>query len=295
MFTKKSVINQSILPVIEKISLENLDPTVIYKKIALNNPYSFILENLSINEKKYSLIGITPLKVAKLNYTTKKKTRLHFFEKGKAFLDENTDYISFLKEQLESIQYESILNIPDLFASFVGYFGYEIISIWEDIYHNEMDKDLKHGDLPLSILVFPRISLILDQNEKLGYLVNVVDSGSEEDIESRISLAKHENHQILKDLEKASTQKEEERNNDQVKLKLKHHTSKEEFVEKVEKTKNYINAGEAFQIVISQRFSCKITQHPFEIYENLRKINPSPYMFYLNFPEATIIALLQKC
>ncbi|KUK83992.1 MAG: Anthranilate synthase [Petrotoga mobilis] len=289
MYTKKSVINQSILPIIEKISLENFDPTVIYKKIALNNPYSFILENLSINEKKYSLIGITPLKVVKLSYIVKNKTKLNFIEKGKTFFDESTDYISFLKEQLKSIQYERILNIPDLFASFVGYFSYEIISVWEDIYHNEMDKDLKHGDLPLSILVFPRISLILDQSEKVGYLVNVVDSGSEEDIEGRISLAKHENHQILKDLKKTPTQKKEEKNNDQVKLRIKHHTSKEEFIEKVEKTKNYINAGEAFQIVLSQRFSCKITQHPFEIYENLRRINPSPYMFYLNYPEATLI------
>ncbi|HBT51474.1 MAG TPA: anthranilate synthase component I [Petrotoga sp.] len=289
MLTKKSVINQSILPVIEKIDIENTDPTVIYKKLALKNQYSFILENLLINEKKYSLIGITPLKVVKLNYIAKKKTRLNLIERGKSFLDENTDYITFLKEQLESIHYESIPNIPDFFASFVGYFGYEIISIWEDIYHNEIDRDLKHGELPLSILVSPRISLILDQSEKVGYLVNIVETRSEEGIESKISSAKNENKQILKDLEKTSTQNETERNANQIRLKIKNHTSKEEFIKKVEKTKNYINAGEAFQVVLSQRFSCKITQHPFEIYENLRRINPSPYMFYLNFPEVTIL------
>ncbi len=61
------------------------------------------------------------------------------------------------------------------------------------------------------------------------------------------------------------------------------------FLEQVIKTIEEINSSSAFQIVLSQKFSTHVQSHPFEIYEVLRAINPSPYMFYFNFPEAKIL------
>ncbi|HPZ29781.1 MAG TPA: anthranilate synthase component I family protein, partial [Defluviitoga sp.] len=72
-------------------------------------------------------------------------------------------------------------------------------------------------------------------------------------------------------------------------LNITYHTKKEDFLEQVKKAIEQINSSGAFQIVLSQKFSTHIESNPFEIYEVLRAINPSPYMFYLNFPEAKIL------
>jgi len=65
--------------------------------------------------------------------------------------------------------------------------------------------------------------------------------------------------------------------------------TKEEFMEKVKKAREYIMAGDAFQIVLSQRLSRKTNESPFKIYRSLRSLNPSPYMYYLNYGEIQVV------
>ncbi|MGM0500632.1 MAG: anthranilate synthase component I family protein, partial [Bacillota bacterium] len=71
--------------------------------------------------------------------------------------------------------------------------------------------------------------------------------------------------------------------------KLKSNTTKREYKKMVEKAKEHIKAGDIFQIVLSQKFSIENDLPPFKIYRALRSVNPSPYSFYLNFPEIRII------
>src|SRR3990172_6539357 len=65
--------------------------------------------------------------------------------------------------------------------------------------------------------------------------------------------------------------------------------SKEGFLNAVEKAKGYIQAGDAIQVVLSQRFNTKLDVDPFDIYRCLRIVNPSPYMFYMKFPDIELI------
>lgn len=289
MYTQKNNSIQTILPIIEKIKVEDIDPANIYKKVALENKYSFLLENLKSNGKSYSFIGISPQKIVKLKYISKNNTCIEYIDNTKGFLKmNNKDYIDFLKKELSKINYESIDKIPDFFASFVGYFGYEMVSLWEEVYHIEKTKDLRHGDLPLSILVIPKILLIIDQNEGIGYLINVIDLNSEMNQDDSIYLAKLENKKIIEKIKNKTPKICKDKIYNQ-KIKIKNHTKKEDFIKKVAKVKEYINTGEAFQIVLSQKFSCEMEEDPFEVYESLRNINPSPYMFYLNFDEVKLI------
>ena len=73
------------------------------------------------------------------------------------------------------------------------------------------------------------------------------------------------------------------------KNKIKSNTSKEKFKSLVRKAKNYIRKGDIFQVVLSQRFERKITKKPIEIYNHLRKSNPSPFMFYFNYNDFSVL------
>lgn len=72
-------------------------------------------------------------------------------------------------------------------------------------------------------------------------------------------------------------------------LNIKYHVTKEDFINKVNKAKDYIEDGDIFQVVLSQRVSMDINVHPLEIYKTLRVINPSPYLFYFNFNDFQVV------
>jgi len=289
--TSKDAQNTHIfLPIVEKVTIEEFDTAVLYNALAIKNSYSFLLENLKLGGRTYSFIGICPSRIVKLFHISKDKTvieHLDYSMESRIYM--NDDYLSFLENELGTLKFETVPDIPDLFASYTGYFCYEMISLWEDIYHHDK-KGLKYGNLPLSILTFPRVSLIIDQDNGLSYLVNLVDI-QEGNTHKSMSLAKLENELILEEIKKTTNLEKEVKigATHDSRIKIENHVSKEEFIARVNRAKEYITIGDAFQIVLSQRFSCRTMQEPFEIYKRLRVLNPSPYMFYLNFPEAKII------
>ena len=78
-------------------------------------------------------------------------------------------------------------------------------------------------------------------------------------------------------------------NNESKKIKVKSNTSKNKFLNMVKKAKKYIQFGDIFQVVLSQRFEAKLTKKPIDIYKKLRVTNPSPFMFFFNFSDFQII------
>ncbi len=98
------------------------------------------------------------------------------------------------------------------------------------------------------------------------------------------------NRNFFKLLIQSSIKNLNERINQKFKdIKVKSNTSKNKFLEMVNKAKKYIKLGDIFQVVLSQRFEAKLTKKPIEIYKKLRVINPSPFMFFFNFRDFQII------
>ena len=75
------------------------------------------------------------------------------------------------------------------------------------------------------------------------------------------------------------------------KVLIKSNFSKKKFIENVKKAKKYIEIGDIFQVVLSQRFEARLTKTPIDIYKKLRVTNPSPFMFYFNFKDFKIVLL----
>ena len=86
-----------------------------------------------------------------------------------------------------------------------------------------------------------------------------------------------------------SYQKESYSSKEKLKINIKSNTSKSSFLNMVKKAKNFIKIGDIFQVVLSQRFEAKLSKDPIDIYKKLRVTNPSPFMFFFNFPDFQII------
>ncbi|TDO94756.1 anthranilate synthase component I [Halanaerobium saccharolyticum] len=277
----------NLIPVYEEFIADIETPISLYKKLALNEDYTYLLE--SSENDRYSFIGLRPAAVLK-NYDD----YLEVIRGEKKEKLENQEIVPYLQQQLAELKVYENEKLPPFSGGFVGYFNYEMIEKWEDIYHLEADKELKKDNTPLSLLVMSRIIIAYDHLHNTVKIINNLKVEAELSREEKAEIYQ----QAKEEIKKIKT--EIENNNSKLKpaavnldskegKKLKSNTTKEEYKKMVEKAKEHIRAGDIFQIVLSQKFSIENDLPPFKIYRALRSVNPSPYSFYLNFPEIRII------
>ena len=165
----------------------------------------------------------------------------------------------------------------------VGYFSYDIIRYVENI-PNQCKDDLKIPDVRLSR---PKTLVIYDNfKKKIFYIENIFSDEKIKNYQERYENIK-KTFDLYEDFENIKLP-------DQFTLKpnknlIKSNTSKIKFKSLVKKAKNYIKKGDIFQVVLSQRFERKINKKPIEIYNYLRKSNPSPFMFYFNYNDFNVL------
>jgi len=277
----------NLIPVYDEFIADVETPISLYKKLALNKDYTYLLE--SSENDRYSFIGLKPAAVLK-NYDD----YLEVIKEGKKEKLEGEKIVPYLQRQLAELKVYENEKLPPFSGGFVGYFNYEMIEKWEDIYHLEVDKELKKDKTPLSLLVMSKIIIAYDHLHNTVKIINNLK------IKSDLSRKEKENIYLQAKEEIKKIKAEIENNNSKLKpaavnldskqdKRLKSNTTKKEYQKMVEKAKEHIKAGDIFQIVLSQKFSIKNDLPPFKIYRALRSVNPSPYSFYLNFPEIRII------
>ncbi|RAK11894.1 anthranilate synthase component I [Halanaerobium saccharolyticum] len=277
----------NLIPIYDEFIADIETPISLYKKLALDEDYTYLLE--SSENDRYSFIGLKPATVLK-NYDN----YLEVIKEGKKEKLEGEKIVPYLQQQLAELNVYENEKLPPFSGGFVGYFNYEMIEKWEDIYHLEADKGLKKDNTPLSLLVMSKIIIAYDHLHNTVKIINNLK------IESDLSRKEKEDIYLQAKEEIKKIKAEIENNNSELKpaavnldskqdKKLKSNTTKKEYQKMVKKAKEHIRAGDIFQIVLSQKFSIKNDLPPFKIYRALRSVNPSPYSFYLNFPEIRII------
>jgi len=277
----------NLIPVYDEFIADVETPISLYKKLALNKDYTYLLE--SSENDRYSFIGLKPATVLKNH-----DDHLEVIKEGKKEKLEGEKIVPYLQRQLAELEVYENEKLPPFSGGFVGYFNYEMIEKWEDIYHLEVDKELKKDKTPLSLLVMSKIIIAYDHLHNTVKIINNLK------IKSDLSRKEKEDIYLQAKEEIKKIKAEIENNNSKLKpaavnldskqdKRLKSNTTKKEYQKMVEKAKEHIKAGDIFQIVLSQKFSIKNDLPPFKIYRALRSVNPSPYSFYLNFPEIRII------
>jgi len=232
----------------------------------------FLLESVEKGEKlgRYSFIGIEPEEEIVVDGDTLRAGGRKVVLKrdnAKAVLD------SILKERCHQTPEEIAFT-----GGWAGYIGYEFVRFFEDINFKKQENLF-----PQLYLFKVNKLLIFDHVKHMGRILVGGNGLREKDIEETIA-------SIKSALTSQSFYRSEKRDfKRQFDSSLSSSLSEEEYINRVIEAKNFIKAGDIFQVVLSIRFKGRTSASPFDIYRALRILNPSPYMFYFDFGEFQII------
>jgi anthranilate synthase component 1 len=266
-----------VIPLVRTIrNIDKLSPTDVYFQLRKHKGHSFLLESAELGEKvaRYSFIGRNPHQVIII------KNGILTIE-GKAVETKNP-----LMDLEKLISKYKVVGgrLPKFFGGLLGYFSYDMVRYFEDI-GNAVRDDLEQDDAEF---MFVKDLIAFDHwREEILLISNLLveDESEVEDEYSRAAEQIEEMESLLKNVEK----KVSVTLNPSSTLKVKSNFKKAEFAAAVSKAKKHIEAGDIFQVVLSQRFEVIGKFNPFDLYLVLKDVNPSPYMYLLEFGETMII------
>lgn len=250
----------------DDIPLDLETPVSTYLKMKREGAV-FLLESVEKGERagRFSIIGMNPDRRIFINNNC-----LSINDKKLKINREN--FVHIMRDFLKECSTPLLPEI-DFFGGWVGYIGYDLVRYMEDIKFRK-----KAGSpFPDGILYSPSKLIIFDHIKHTGKIIAFTKSPSE--VENAIESIKNNFKRKIKFPEKKRIQK----------AHLRSSMEEVEFIGNVERIKEYIREGDILQAVLSIRFEGKTSAHPFEIYRALRILNPSPYMFYLDFHSFQII------
>lgn len=255
-----------VFPVILKMNADEITPIMIYYNMKGKN--KFLLESASSGKNgRYSFIGSNPYKMIR-SIGTNVEVREENGNTEK-FNGNVLDYV----ERCVSFDYNSLGSSIPFMGGGVGYAGYDVARQYERI----PDKNKKEIDTPESCIAFYKLYTCFDHfNHTLSIIYNAgVDKNENyKDIVNKLYSLSEEVQKNVNPHEFKEKNKFEE---------MKSNFTKDEFCRMVNKAKEYIAAGDIFQVVLSQRLKFKCSSDPFDVYRRLRSENPSPYLFYMDF------------
>lgn len=262
-----------------KFSLDCLTPLSVYRNLeeAMKGD-SFLLESVEGEEKicRFSFLGFKPI--------------ISFKSKGKRIYLKDKKSRSFLTKKDPCLELKNIMSRYKVapkenlrfFGGFVGYLGYDVARFYEPV-----GKDLPDSlDTYDSYFILPKFLVIFDHLMKQIEVLSFVALDTKAGLEK---LYLKEQKILIKTCNKiTSPYRLPDLSFKPSKLRMDSNFKKKDFLAAVRKAKKYIKEGEIIQTVLSQRFSAEFKKDPFTVYRYLRILNPSPYMFYLNFGKTKI-------
>ena len=269
----------NVIPVAKKISANNESPLTIYLKLAQNRVDTFLLESAESNGvwSRYSFIGVNSEATL-----TEKSGSVFWRGVMPAGAPTGVNPLEALRISTAHLRSPKFNDLPPLTGGLVGYLGYEIVRRLERIKSSTTDDLL----IPeITMLLTSDIAVFDHLENEITLIANAINwDGSADRVDNayqsaldRIALMER-NLTILPKITFSDIPK-------RVTPEFKRGMTDQEFIKKVGLIKEEIKSGEAFQVVLSQRFAMKSTADAFDIYRVLREQNPSPYMYLFKFAE----------
>ncbi len=260
----------NMIPVYEVITADLLTPVLAYLKIRKNSTQSFLLESVegSTNMARFSFIGKDPEEIffnAGLNISVRRNGNTEIIEKN---------IFEYIRENIRRYNQAKIEELPDFTGGVVGYLGYENIALIEKVI-----KFKTQSFNPDSIFGIYNTVMAFDHFKHQIILITNVKITPGINLEEAFANAKS----VLSSLKKELKKPVDYESDFKLAGDVKEEFEPEEFYSQVEAGKKHIRDGDIFQIVLSKRFSSEFSGDTLNVYRSLRIINPSPYMYYLEF------------
>lgn len=251
------------IPIYREVMADLETPVSAYLKIARGG-FSFLLESVEGGERlaRYSFMGTEPYRVLRTEVTPN-----------------GSDPLRAVEEELARFDVVPVAGLPRFSGGAVGFLGYEAVRHYEP---RVQPRSACAVGVPEAHFMFADTLLVFDHLKHVIKVVSYVRLDG--DIEASYRQATWKIDELVERLAQPLSQVPE--NGPVVSAAVaavRSNIPREDYLEAVERCKQFIVAGDAIQIVLSQRLSRQTAAHPFNVYRGLRHVNPSPYMFYLDF------------
>jgi anthranilate synthase component 1 len=270
----------NLIPVYQEFLADTETPVSAYLKLR-DGSYSYLLESADGGKRwgRYSFIGCKPY----LSVVSRDRDVEIWQEDAQEILKKTGNPLDILRELSAKFRPVTVKDLPPFQGGLVGYCNYDLIRKWE---HLPGIAPVDHK-LPEAVFTACRRLIIFDHFTHMVKVVAFAHLERKKDLEQAYRRACREVTETVEQLQGPlpSSLKDEPL----LLSDLRSNFLREDFEEAVRKAKEYIVAGDVIQVVLSQKFSGEISGEDFSLYRNLRSVNPSPYMFYLNFGDIKLI------
>lgn len=270
----------AIVPVYKEILADVETPVTAYIKLSRDQHYSFLLESVEQADRlgRYSFLGANPSTIFRSKGDT-----VTIVRNGRPSSFESKDPLAELRKLMQGYTPVRVAGMPEFHGGAVGYISYDEVRHFEKL--PDANPDLLN--VPDLYFIITDTILIFDHvNNRLKIVSNAHVQG---DPQTAYNEAIRKIDDIEQVLRRPLVLTSERVHAGEVATEPKSSFTRESFCEAVQRAKEYIKAGDAFQIVLSQRFERELHATPVNVYRALRCINPSPYMTLVQFPELTLV------
>ncbi len=279
---KKLAREGNLVPVYDSFTADLLTPVGAYLRIARGARYSFLLESVEGGETiaRYTFAGANPAEVFR------SRGRKCAIETARGRKEIEEDPIRLLRQMMKRYTPVRVAGLPPFLGGAIGCFAYDMVRLIEKIPANGRD-DLGLDD---AVLMFYRGVVAFDHVRHRVWIVQNVYTEDEGSLRAKYDEAVRAIERTRRLLQAPlRAERRGIRKGRARALKFQSNFTRAQYLAAVRKAKAYIRAGDAFQIVPSQRFSAQTDADPFEIYRALRVINPSPYLYFLRLDDVAIV------
>jgi anthranilate synthase component 1 len=267
----------TFVPVYKEIVADMLTPVSAFLKIAEHSDYAFLLESVEGGEQvgRYSFLGKDPFLILR---SSDGKT---IVDRAGQTSESEKPFIATLRELMAGFHSPFVPGLPRFTGGAVGYLGYDAAAWFEPV---RLQSTAEAGD-EAGFMLFDTVLAFDHVRHRILIIANARISG-DEDLESLYQFACAKIAFVERELERTLSKAPRDGASA---LAVTSNVSKERFEEMVRSAKEYIAAGDVYQVVLSQRFEAEVAADPFTVYRALRHVNPSPYMYFLRIGDRSIV------
>lgn len=235
---------------------------------------SFLFESVEDGARRgrYSVIGLEPDLI-----WTYQNGKVEITQAGFGTKQDDSPPLESLRAIIQSTRFELPSDLPAIAAGLFGFMGYDMARLVETL--PKPNKDVL--GLPDAIFLRPSRLVLFDSVKDEMTLISINYDGKQTKAQTEQAL-----DELKESLSCALTYPNEKAK--PLEVKIESNTPKKEYFDHIEKTIDYINQGDIYQAVISQRFETPFPLPPFSFYRSLRSVNPSPYLYFMNFGDFVI-------
>ena len=267
----------TFVPVCKEIVADLLTPVSAFLKIAEHSDYAFLLESVEGGEHvgRYSFLGKDPFLILRSHAG---KT---IIDRAGQTSESDKPFVATLRELMASFHSPFVPGLPRFTGGAVGYLGYDAAAWFEPVTLQAASEEQDEGGFMLfdTVLAFDHV------RHRILIIANARITG-DDDLESLYQFACAKIEFVERELDRPLSKPHCP---DKTPIEITSNVSKDQFEQMVRTAKEYIAAGDIYQVVLSQRFEAEVGVDAFTVYRALRHVNPSPYMFFIRMGDRSIV------